>query len=285
MKSSLAFVKAVFRNLHVIMFLNGFLIAALLCFKMQSSYEDGLFASIKSNINETVDADDNADSIVMKSMSACYQLMHPRAATFRSGLKNMGPEATLIHSTSVDLMTTAGACGAYSQVLARILDTWHYPVRIGQMKALGYYGGHMVVEVYAGSRWVVLDPTFNLAFVRPDGHFASYNDVHGNWNYYVKQVPKDYDKSYQYEDIRYTNWTKIPVILPALKKAMTLCVGAEETNGFCLRAHFMNTYTVCFNIFLFLEIGLLLATLKHLVKTRSWSFSRYFNVGLGQNKI
>jgi hypothetical protein len=285
MKSSLAFLKAVFRNAYVMMFLNGFLIATLLCFKMQASYEDGLFASIKSHINDTVDANDNADSIVVKSMNVCYQLMQPRRSTFESGLNHMGLEATLIHSTSVDLMTTAGACGAYSQVLARILETWHYPVRIGQMKAFGYYGGHMIVEVYAGSHWVVLDPTFNLAFVRPDGHYASYNDVHANWAYYAKQVPANYDKGYHYEDVRYTNWSKIPVILPLVKKIMTVCIGEEETNGFSLRAHFMNTYLVYYNIFLILEIGLLLATLKRVVKARSWSFSRYFGVRLGQNKI
>jgi len=285
MKSSLAFIKAVFRNAYVLMFLNGFLIATLLCFKMQSSYEDGLFASIKSHINDSVDADDNADSIVVKSMDVCRQLMQPRRSTFKSGTKDMGFEGTIFHSTAVDLMTTSGACGSYSQVLARNLDTWHYPVRIGQMKAFGYYGGHMIVEVFAGSHWVVLDPTYNIAFTRPDGRLASFDDVHKNWNYYANQVPAGYDKAYKYEDVRYTNWTKMPVVLPLLKKAMTIFIGAEETNGFCLRTHFMNTYFVCYNIFLLLEIGLLLATLKRVVKTRSWSFSRYFNVGLGQNKI
>ena len=285
MKSSLAFLKAVFRNTYVLMFLNGFFIATLLCFKMQSSYEDGLFASIKGSINETIDANDNADSIVVKSMNACYYLMHPRASTFKGGTIEMGPEANLFRSTSVDLMTASGACGSYSQVLARILETWHYPVRIAQMKANGYFGSHMIVEVFAGSHWVVLDPTFNLCFVRPDGHMASFNDVHSDWNYYVNQVPSEYDKSYKYEDVRYTNWSKLPIILPAVKKIMTLFIGAEETNGFSLRTHFMNTYLVCYNIFLILEIGLLLTTIKRAVKTRSWSFSRYFNVGLGQNKI
>ncbi|HXB09742.1 MAG TPA: hypothetical protein VNW04_21610, partial [Puia sp.] len=191
----------------------------------------------------------------------------------------------LFRSTAVDLMTASGACGSYSQVLARIIETWHYPVRIAQMKAYGHFGAHNIVEVLTGSHWVVLDPTFNLCFTRPDNRLASYSDVHGNWNYYVNQVPADYDKNYKYEDVRYTNWTKLPIILPAIKKLMTFCVGAEETNGFSLRTHFMNTYMVCYNIILILEIGLLLATIKRALRTRSWSFSRYFNVGLGQNKI
>ncbi|HEY4111335.1 hypothetical protein [Puia sp.] len=286
MKFSVTLIRAVTRNLYVLTFLNGFLLAALLCFKIQAAYENGLFASIKSSINLRTDANDNADSIVVKSMDVCYYLMQPRAATFNDNtVRSMGLEASLFRSTAVDLMTASGACGSYSQVLARIIDTYHYPVRIAQMKANGYFGAHNIVEVYTGSRWVVLDPTFNLYFTRPDGRLASFEDVHGNWNYYSQQLPDNYDRAYKYEDVRYTNWTKVPVIMPAIKNLLSLCFGKERVNGFSLRTHFMNTYMVCFNIFLFLEIGLLLATIKRMFKTHSWSFSRYFDVGLGQNKI
>jgi hypothetical protein len=289
MKLSLTLLKATFRNLYVLTFLNGFLIAVLFCFKIQAAYEDGLFSSIKSSINEHIDSNDNADSIVVKSMNVCYYLMHPRAQTFgpeaASSDKAMGPQAGIFRSTAVDLMTASGACGSYSQVLARIIATYHYPIRIAQMKAKGYYGAHNIVEAFTGSRWVTLDPTFNLTFIRPDGRLASFEDVHSDWKYYSKQVPADYDQDYRYEDVRYTNWTKIPVIMPAMKKALSLCFGTSRVEGFSLRAHFMNTYLVCFNIALIIEIGLFLATIKRMLKTFSWSFSRYFDVGLGQNKI
>lgn len=286
MKFSLTLIRTLFRNLYFLMFLNGFLLAILLCFKIQASYENGLFASIKSSINERIDADDNADSIAVKSMNVCHFILKPRAATFNDNTTaSMGPEAGIFRSSAVDLMTADGACGSYSQVLARIIETYHYPVRIAQMKAHGYYGAHNVVEVFTGGRWAVLDPTFNLVFVRPDSRLADFQDVHSDWNYYSKQVPAGYDMNYKYEDVRYTNWTKIPVLMPAMKKALTLVLGADRVNSFSLRAHFMNTYVVCFNIVLILEIGLLLATIKRTFKTRSWSFSRHFDVGLGQNKI
>lgn len=286
MKFSVTLIRTVARNLYVLVFLNGFLLAALLCFKIQASYENGLFASIKSNINDHLDINDNADSIVVKSMNVCYYLMKPRAVTFNNdAAAAMGPEAGLFRSTAVDLMTASGACGSYSQVLARIIDTYHYPVRIAQMKAYGYFGAHNIVEVYTGKTWVVLDPTFNLRFIRPDGQLASFADVHGDWTYYSKQLPAEYDLNYRYEDVRYTNWTKVPVILPAIRKILSTFLGAARVDGFSLRAHFMNTYTVCFNIFLILEIGLMLATIKRMFKRTSWSFSRYFDVGLGQNKI
>jgi hypothetical protein len=287
MKFSVNLIRTLLRNLYVLVFLNGFLIAALLCFKIQADYENGLFGSIKSSINQTIDADDTSDSIVVKAMHVAHSLMERRAATFHDPhMASMGPAAGIFHSTAVDLMTASGACGSYSQVLARIIDAYHYPVRIAQMKANGIFGAHNIVEAYTGSRWVVLDPTFDVCFTRPDARLASFSDVHNDWNYYSRQLPSGYDRSYRYEDVRYTNWDKIPVLMPAVKKLMTLCIGAERTNGFSIRTHFMNTYTVCFNIFLILEIGVLLITLNRVYrKSESRSFSRYFSVGLGQNKI
>ncbi len=119
MKFSARLIKTVLGNLYVLTFLNGFLIAALLCFKIQTSYENGIFASIKSSINEHIDANDNADSIVVKSMSVCYYLMKPRATTFNeNNAAAMGPEAGIFRSTAVDLMTPAAP-------VAAIPRCWH----------------------------------------------------------------------------------------------------------------------------------------------------------------
>ncbi|HLZ87800.1 MAG TPA: hypothetical protein VKQ52_11185, partial [Puia sp.] len=109
MKFSLTLLKATLRNLYFLVFLNGFLLAALLCFKMDAAYENGLFTSIQSSINLQIDSDDNADSIVVKSMNICYYLMRPRATTFAGKASaEMGPEAGLFRSTAVDLMTASG---------------------------------------------------------------------------------------------------------------------------------------------------------------------------------
>ncbi|HLI94126.1 MAG TPA: hypothetical protein VKU83_10965, partial [Puia sp.] len=105
-----------FRNLHFLMFLNGFLLASLFYFRMESFYEDGLFASIKSTIDARIDSNDNTDSLVVKAMDICYHLLSNKGRTFANA--ELGPEADVIHSTSFDLMTTRGACGSYSQVLA-----------------------------------------------------------------------------------------------------------------------------------------------------------------------
>src|SRR5216684_106103 len=154
------FLKNLFRNLYFLMFLNGFLIASLFYFKMEATYEKGLFASIKNNIDSRLDNDDTQDSIVVKAMATCHELMSNRYPVFR-GASLLGPSADFFHGTAVDLMTTQGACGSYSQVMATILKTYDYPVRIAQMKANGTWAAHNIVEVKTGHGWVVLDPTFD----------------------------------------------------------------------------------------------------------------------------
>jgi hypothetical protein len=258
-------IRQAFRNLYFLMFLNGFLIASLFYFKMESTYENGLFASLKSSIDGQIDSDDTPDSVAVKAMSTCYFLMVPRASAFHGDL---GPEASFFHSTAVDLMTTRGACGSYSQVLARTLASYHYPVRIAQMKAQGIFGAHNIVEAQIGPRWVVLDPTYNLFFVRPDARLASFADVRKDWTYYSKQVPAGYNPAYHYEDVRYTNWTKIPILSPALKAVVSLVIGPERADSFSMRTFFMNTYAVYLYVLLALYIPLFLVTLRSLLKTK-----------------
>ena len=255
-----------FRNLYFLMFLNGFLLASLFYFKMESFYEDGLFSSIKSTINAQIDSDDNTDSLVVKAMGTCYHLLSNKGSTFAKG--DLGPEADVIHSTSFDLMTTRGACGSYSQVLARILKTYHIPVRIAQMKAEGYFGAHNIVEAQVGTNWIVLDPTYNLCFRRPDAKLANFKDVHADWAYYSKQVPSDYNMLYRYEDVRYTNWTKIPIISPAARSLLSVFIGSERTDTFSMRTLFLNTYQLYVYVLIAFYIPIMLITVRGLLKTK-----------------
>lgn len=261
-------IKAAFKNLYFLMFFNGFILASLCYFKMESAYENGLFASIKSSIDYRIDANDTPDSVFVKSMNTCYTLMSSRDKTFNETTNDLGPQAGIFHSTAVDLMTSRGACGSYSQVLARIIGTYHYPVRIAQMKALGIYAAHNVVEAYNGTNWVVLDPTFNLAFTRPDSRLASFADVQHNWPYYARQVTPNYNLAYHYEDVRYTNWTKVPVLFPAIKGVLNLTIGTERANGFSMRTLFMNTYAVYLFVLAMLYIPIFLMTLRLIIKTK-----------------
>ena len=114
----------------------------------------------------------------------------------------------------------------------------------------------------------MLDPTYNLCFRRPDSKLANFNDVHADWSYYSKQVPSDYNPIYRYEDVRYTNWTKIPIISPAARSLLSLFIGHERANTFSMRTLFMNTYQVYVYFLVALYIPLLLITIRGLVKTK-----------------
>src|ERR1700754_2349389 len=92
-------IKKIFRNLYFLMFLNGFLLASLFYFKMEATYENGLFASIKSSIDTRLDSDDTQDSIPVKAMVTCHDLMSTRAPIFE-GTRLLGPQSDFFHGTS-----------------------------------------------------------------------------------------------------------------------------------------------------------------------------------------
>lgn len=266
-KKIISLLKKPFRNLYFLMFFNGFLLASLFYFKMESSYEEGLFSSIKICIDRKLDPNDTQDSIVVKAMAACNTLLNDRAFAFSSGT-SLGPQSNFFHSTAVDLMTTQGACGSYSQVFARILQSYHFEVRIAQMKANGIFAAHNIVEVKTGKGWVVLDPTFNAHFTRPDGRLASFADVKSDWNYYSKQVPPGYDLNYRYEDVRYTNWGKIPVLSPVVKSIFKLFLGSEKMETFSMRTYFLKVYQIYLYFTLLIYIPVFLYTVSRFVKTK-----------------
>jgi hypothetical protein len=255
-----------FNNLYFLCFLNGILLTSLFFLKIQSRFEATLFEAISRNVRSSLKSGDTDDSIVVKSLHLCYRLMHNRASVF--GNDNADNDLIdILHPVTVDLITTKGACGSYSVVLASLLSNEGYAVRIAQMKANGLFAAHNVVEVNTSKRWEVLDPTYDLFFIRQDKKIASFEDVKHNWRYYIPQLPKEYNHSYRYEDVRYTNWEKIPVILPAIKKIITFFIGADRANGISLRTYFLRRYTVCFYIVLVFFLLQFIHTCKRIVAT------------------
>ncbi|MEP6750871.1 MAG: transglutaminase domain-containing protein, partial [Bacteroidota bacterium] len=158
----------------------------------------------------------------------------------------------VIHPLSADMMTAEGSCGSYSAVLCRLLNTIGFTTRFAQMKVAGKYGGHIIVEAKTNHGWVVLDPSFNVSFTKPGGPLAGFNDVSANWALYTKQLPAGYNLLYNYQAVRYTNWNKIPVVMPAIRKVLSLFLSEKEIREISLRNYFLNKYEVCGNILLLL---------------------------------
>ena len=75
-------IRRVFGNLYFLTFLNGFLLASLIYFKMEASYEKELFHAIHSDISSKIKSADSQDSVVAKVMHVCHNLMVDQRSCF-----------------------------------------------------------------------------------------------------------------------------------------------------------------------------------------------------------
>ncbi|MDX2045312.1 MAG: transglutaminase domain-containing protein [Chitinophagaceae bacterium] len=261
-------VRRVFKNLYFLFFLNGLMIASVIYSYQEDQYERDLFGFLSSEVLYQVGADKNApdDSIIIKSMHFTYELQSTRNQYFSHSRLNSF-KASNLQPLTFHLMTAQGSCGSYSLVLARILQELNYEVRFPQMKVNGNYGGHISIEVKADDGWIVLDPFYNHYFIKPGGGLASFADVQANWDHYKKQVPQGYNMDYNYQGVRYTNWNKIPVLMPALKKVLDITIGKEKADKLSLRNIVLRKFYFIFIVLLSLYIPLTIYSLFLFFKT------------------
>jgi hypothetical protein len=182
------------------------------------------------------------DSMIVDAVHLTHSLLQPRNTLFNS--TNQVTNVSYDGSLTSDLMTASGACGSYADVLCHLLQTLNFRARIGQMKVRGEFGGHIITEVLTENGWVVLDASYDLCFINPRGRLASFSEVSNNWSYYKTKTPPGYNPAYRYEDIRYTNWTKIPVIMPALKGTLSLLFPKAEMQKISIRPHLLRKYRI-----------------------------------------
>jgi hypothetical protein len=263
--------RKILQSRYTLFFVNGFLLASVIFFYMEDSYEQQLFKAMADYVNDNAQnvKNNNEDSVLLQSLHLTYYLERRRSAIF-GGREFHTLKSSFIHPITYDLMTAQGACGSYAAILSRLLNELKIPNRIPQMKVKGSYGGHILVEAKTAKGWVVLDGTYDLYFKKPDGSLASFADVEGNWDFYRNQVPANYDTNYRYEGVRYTNWNKIPVIMPALKNILYLFMGRGRTESFSIRTLFLRKYHVLFEIAACLYILLvLIVVVRYIRKNRN----------------
>lgn len=230
-----------FINRYTVFIINGFLLAATFFLYFEDRYEQKIVNALGSTVKTEFAKNANDDSLLLGSLRLTHYLEERRQLIFGQMVMD-DPYTQFLQPVTYDLMTARGACGSYSNVLANILEDLNIPVRFAQMQVNGVYGGHIVVEAKANDSWVVLDPSYNLYFIRPDGKLASFKDVSSNWNYYKSQVPTDYKSEYAYEGVRYTNWDKIPVLMPAVKSLLNKTIGTAKADEVSLRTFFFRKF-------------------------------------------
>jgi hypothetical protein len=246
------------KSLYFLAFINGLLVTSLFYTAIEANYEASIYNSIVESINTESAARENKDSFLVKALQLTYSLEHSRQPIFE-GKKIDGLKSVLLRNSLDDLLTGRGACGSASAILLRILESNGYEVRFGQMKVNNVDGGHIIIETRKNSdNWIVLDPLFNCCFKKPDGQLASFKDVHNNWNYYKQQVPINYPKEYKYEEVRYTNWNKVPVLGHSIKRILTFSLGKEATEQISLRPLLQKKFQVLFYMIQIIAVPVLL---------------------------
>lgn len=220
-----------------IAFLHGAMLMAMMFLWMMSSFDDGLYDQI---VGLTIESGMKEEQKVLALMHKANQLLKPRSELFASeGYINW--RDTLFRSGDMQLMDAKGSCGSHTHVLARLLQRAGIEVRIAQMKCGTVWGAHILLEAKVDGKWVTLDPFYDLYFRKEDGSLASFQDVKERWDYFKSQVPPNYNSLYTYEDVRYTNWTKIPLVMPAVKSVLGWFMGSEVEN-LSIRSLVLNLY-------------------------------------------
>lgn len=170
--------------------------------------------------------------------------------------KPESPPTPLVGSPLFDLLTGAGACGSYTAVLGRVFDRAGIPIRIAQMSCVRdsgevVQGCHMLIEAHVEGKWSVFDAMYNLTFRTPEGLLAGFEDVSQNWKYYRNQTSEDYPQDwFTYHEVRYTNWDKVPVLMPAIREVLGWGLG-EKIETLSVRAHVLDKFYILFLGYLF----------------------------------
>lgn len=186
---------------------------------------------------------------VEQQVLALNQLTH-RLISTRRGLLTASPHDSLREAwfggVDTELLEGGRACGGYSGVLGRLLESVDIPFRVLQMRCGDIWSCHVLIEAQVGDRWMALDPSFGTAFPLPEGGHASARELIQRFAEVEPTLPAEYDRQYRFEDVRYTNWDKIPVLMPAMRWTLERILGKGFVDDLSLRTWFINRYRAWF---------------------------------------
>lgn len=218
--------------------LHGALLSAIVFCHLHADYEAAVYRDlVRDNVPSGISREEQALSM----LNLAHHLVTPRLRYFR---REATPTVfgTFFRSADVQLVDGIGACGSYTHVLARLLDQRDFDYRVVQMQCAKSATCHIMLEARVDGNWAALDALYNLHFRRPDGALASFAEVGVDWRYYRRQTPPHYDDRYRYLDAVYTNWDKIPVVMPAIKAALDALLGEERADRISVRAQVLDMW-------------------------------------------
>ena len=143
--TALKIVRNPLRKLPVLFLLSGILAASLIFLRIEAGRETRLFNNLKHMVDAAAGRNSSPDAKVLEAMHLTRAITH-------------GPS----------VLNAWIASKTDTKVLARLLQCYHYPVRIGEIEAKGDLPAHKIIEVLIDGRWIIADPLANVVFPRPD---------------------------------------------------------------------------------------------------------------------
>lgn len=220
----------------------GILLASL---HLMAEYEDALFDQIVGSIVQP----DWSESQKIKALTAeTHELLKDRAKVF-ANTGTVSIRDSWLDSADVHLLDGRGICRSHASVLGRMLDRAGIYFRVVRIyfPASDRWACHLAIEAKADGKWRAIDPFDNLVFP------VDYVELSRHWDAYKDLAPPGYDRHLDKAEVFYTNWYRIPVIMPAIKKVLDW-TAPDLASNFSLRRYLLNVYRVY-------EVGLLLLVL------------------------
>lgn len=207
------------------------------CIFFLSFQDDKVFDQIiKKSINKSMTDEKKLTTLLnithnfLKDKKGFYQI---------SSKGKINPNNLILKSINGD-----GDCGDYAKILSRLLIRAGIKVRLGQMKCDNIWACHIIVEAKINNKWIITDPTYNLIFKNSNNQMTEFNEIKNNFEYFRSQVPSNYNLEYDYDDMRYTNWEKIPIITVSAAKIISFLKPNTKYHDISLKIYLLNIYKV-----------------------------------------
>lgn len=205
---------------------------------VQADYEDELYDQLIDSL-ELAETTETEQAVALMGLS--HALIWPRKLYFDEQ-PYIDIRGSWFRSGDIELIDGRGDCASFAGVLGRLLLRAGMEVRQVLMKCAVGSICHVSIEARANGRWIALDPTYNLAFRKRDGSYASVAEVSANWDYFSRQTPAEYEEMFSYDGWSYTNWNKFPTIMPAIKSALDYVLGKDAADEISIRPYVLNVY-------------------------------------------
>lgn len=229
--------------------LNLVLMTCALFFWIHSNYENRLFEAI---VRDHTTSLMSKQQKIIKLREAVHRIVEARSSS--GSLCSKPPDSSMTdwvrNSTDQQLINPDGACASFAFVFVRTCQVAGFDARVCHLMK-GDTVAHVVGEVFLNNKWVFVDPQWNICFQLPSGTLASFDEISANWAEYLPQLEApvgDNYVSYGFTSTnrQNTNWSSVPILLPATKSLLDLVMGKAAADQISLRSYFLNVHQTFF---------------------------------------